>query len=291
MALYVYLNGKIVESEKACISVFDHGLLYGDGVFEGIRAYNGRIFKLDEHAERLYNSAKVIMLDMPIPADSFKKAVIDVCRANKIKDGYIRPIVTRGIGDLGLDPWKCKNPSMIIIADKIQLYPDVLYEKGLPVITVPTRRNSIESISPVIKSLNYLNNIMAKLEGRNSGVEEVIMLNNEGYVAECSGDNIFMVKGSKIFMPPAVAGALPGITRDTVSEIAGISGYTVSEKFFSRVEMFIADEVFITGTGAEVVPVVKIDGRVIGGGKPGPVTRDLMKKFRAYVMSNGTPID
>jgi branched-chain amino acid aminotransferase len=291
MTQYVYINGKIVEKQNAFISVFDHGLLYGDGVFEGIRAYNGRIFKLDDHALRLYNSAKVIMLDIPVRIEVFKKAVIDICRANKIRDGYIRPIVTRGIGDLGLDPWKCQKPSLIIIADKIQLYADELYENGLSVITVPTRRNSIESISPIIKSLNYLNNIMAKLEGRNSGVEEVIMLNNEGYVSECSGDNIFMVKSNKIFVPPAVAGALPGITKDTVAEISEGSVYSIHEKFFSRVEMFIADEVFITGTGAEIVPVVKIDGRVIGSGKPGPVTKDLIQKFKAYIKSNGTPIE
>jgi branched-chain amino acid aminotransferase len=290
MENFVYINGKTVEKEKACISVFDHGLLYGDGVFEGIRAYNGRIFKLDEHIERLYNSAKIIMLAIPISRDEFKKAVIGICKSNRITDGYIRPIVTRGIGDLGLDPWKCKDPSVIIIADKIQLYPAEYYEKGMPVVTVPTRRNLNEAISPMVKSLNYLNNIMAKIDGRNSGVEEVIMLNNEGYVAECSGDNIFMIRKNIIYMPPIVAGALPGITRDTVSEIGRESGVTVIEKFFSRAEMFIADEVFLTGTGAEIVPVVMIDGRTVGDGKPGPLTIELVKKFKAKVMSEGTPI-
>ena len=291
MGGFVYINGNMIEQEKASISVFDHGLLYGDGVFEGIRAYGGRIFKLDEHIERLYNSAKIIMLSIPLSPDDFKKAVISTCKDNKIRDGYIRPIVTRGIGDLGLDPWKCKNPSIIIIADKIQLYPAELYEKGMPVITVPTRRNSSEAVSPMVKSLNYLNNIMAKIEGKNSGVEEVIMLNNEGYVAECSGDNIFMIKKNKVCMPPIVAGALPGITRDTVAEIALKSGLSVEEKFFSRMEMFVADEVFLTGTGAEIVPVVKIDGRVIGDGKPGRLTKDLVKNFRAKVASEGTPIE
>ncbi len=290
MGNFVYVNGKIVESEKASISVFDHGLLYGDGVFEGIRAYSGKIFKLDEHIGRLYNSAKIIMLTIPVSMDDFKKAVIGICKANKISDGYIRPIVTRGIGDLGLDPWKCKDPSIIIIADKIQLYPKELYEKGMPVVTVPTRRNLNEAVSPMIKSLNYLNNIMAKIEGKNSGVEEVILLNNEGYVAECSGDNIYMVKQGKIYMPPIVAGALPGITRDTIAEIAMDSGLSLIEKFFSRMEMFVADEVFLSGTGAEIVPVIMIDGRTIGDGKPGPLTRDLVKKFKVRVQSEGTPI-
>ena len=290
MGNYIYINGKIVEKEKASISVLDHGLLYGDGVFEGIRAYGGKIFKLDEHIQRLYNSAKIIMLEIPLSRDNFKKAVISICKTNQIKDGYIRPIVTRGIGDLGLDPWKCKNPSIIIIADKIQLYPAELYDKGMSLITVPTRRNSSESINPIVKSLNYLNNIMAKIEGKNSGVEEIIMLNNEGYVAECSGDNIFMIQKNKIYMPPVIAGALPGITRDTVIEITANSGFSVEEKFFSRMEMFIADEVFLTGTGAEIVPVIKIDGRTIGKGKPGPITKDLVKKFKIKVMSEGTPI-
>ncbi len=291
MGKYVYLNGELVEKENAKISVFDHGLLYGDGVFEGIRAYSKRIFKLDEHIDRLYNSAKVIMLEIPVKKDEFKNAVIKICKANGITDGYIRPIVTRGEGDLGLSPWICKGPSVIIIADKIQLYPEELYEKGMPVVTVPTRRNLNEAVSPMVKSLNYLNNIMAKIEGKIAGVEEVIMLNNDGYVAECSGDNIFMIKGNKIYTPSVVAGALPGITRDTVIDLAESAGYSVAEKFFSRAEMFIADEVFLTGTGAEIVPVIQIDGRVIGDGKPGKITRELVKKFKNYVNSHGTPIE
>jgi branched-chain amino acid aminotransferase len=290
MGNLVYLNGELVEKENARISIFDHGVLYGDGVFEGIRAYNKKIFKLSEHIDRLYDSAKIIMLSIPLSKEEFKKAIIQVCKANGMEDGYIRPVVTRGVGYLGLSPWNCTEPSVFIITDSLQLYPVELYEKGMPVVTVPTRRNSNESLSPIIKSLNYLNNIMAKIEGKNAGVEEVIMLNNEGTVAECSGDNIFMVKKNKIFTPPVVAGALPGITMASVIELAIEAGYSVEEKYFSRAEMFIADEVFLTGTAAEIVPVVKIDGRTIGEGLPGKITRELTKKFKSYVDSHGTPI-
>lgn len=285
------MNGELVEEGEAKISVFDHALLYGDGVFEGIRVYNKRVFKLDEHIDRLYNSAKIIMLEIPISKQEFKKGLLSVCKANGIVDGYIRPLATRGIGNLGLAPWICKNPSVIIIADTIMLYPAEVYKKGMAVITVPTRRNLSESVSPIIKSLNYLNNIMAKIEGKNAGVEEVIMLNNEGYVAECSGDNIFMINNNKIFTPPIVAGALPGITMATIMEIAEKLKYTVVEKFFSRAEMFIAGEVFLSGTAAEIVPVTMIDGRVIGNGRPGEITQKLMKSFKEYVNSNGTPIE
>jgi len=291
MGRWVYLNGKLVEAENAKISVFDHGLLYGDGVFEGIRAYNKKIFKLDEHVDRLYNSAKIIMLDIPISKEEFKRAIIETCKANNIVNGYIRPIVTRGVGTLGLSPWNCSNPSVIVIADTIQLYPKEMYENGLEVVTVATRRNLPEAVNPMIKSLNYLNNILAKIEGKIAGVEEVIMLNQEGYVAECSGDNIFIIKGGKIFTPPIVVGALPGITQATVAEIAEKEGLPVIEKFFSRAEMYIADEVFLTGTAAEIVPVVKIDGRVIGDGKPGKITKVLIDKFNKYVVEHGTPIE
>jgi branched-chain amino acid aminotransferase len=290
MGKFVFLNGKLVESENACVSVFDHGLLYGDGVFEGIRAYNNRVFKLDEHIDRLFDSAKVIMLEIPMTKDAIKKAILETCKANGIKDGYIRPVMTRGIGNLGLAPWLCKNPSFFVIADTIQLYPKECYENGMAIITVPTRRNLNEAMSPMVKSLNYLNNIMAKIEAKNAGVEEAIMLNNEGYVAECTGDNIFMIKNRKIITPPIVAGALPGITMATVLSIAEKLGYTVVEKFFSRAEMFIADEVFLTGTAAEVVPVIKLDGRVIGNGKPGEITKQLIKRFTEVVNSEGTPI-
>lgn len=290
MGKMVFLNGKLVESEKACISVFDHGLLYGDGVFEGIRAYNGRVFRLDEHVDRLFNSAKIIMLEIPLTKDAIKKAIVEVCKANGIRDGYIRPVVTRGCGTLGLSPWLCKEPSFFVIADTIQLYPKECYENGMAIITVPTRRNLNEAVSPIVKSLNYLNNIMAKIEAKNAGVDEAIMLNQEGYVAECTGDNIFMIRNGKIFTPPVVAGALPGITMATVVAIAEKMGYPVIEKFFSRAEMFVADEVFLTGTAAEVVPVIKLDGRVIGDGKPGEITRKLIGKFTEVVNSEGTPI-
>lgn len=290
MGKFVYLNGQLVEKDKAVISVFDHGLLYGDGVFEGIRAYNGRVFRLDEHIDRLFNSAKIIMLDVPVTRDALKQAVLQVTRANGIKDGYIRPIVTRGAGTLGLSPWLCSNPNVVVIADTIQLYPKEFYETGMPIVTVPTRRNNNESVSPIVKSLNYLNNIMAKIEAKNAGVDEAIMLNQEGYVAECTGDNIFIMRGKVITTPPVVAGALPGITMATVMELAREMGYTVCERFFSRAEMYIADEVFLTGTAAEIVPIIKLDGRVIGSGKPGPETKKLMQKFHEYVQANGTPI-
>ena len=291
MAKMVYLNGKLVEADKASISVFDHGLLYGDGIFEGIRAYNKRIFKLDEHVERLYNSAKIIMLDIPISKEEFKRAIIETCKANNIVNGYIRPVVTRGAGTLGLSPWLCSNPNIFIIADTIQLYPKEMYDNGLAVVTVATRRNLTEAVNPMIKSLNYLNNIMAKIEGKIAGVEEVIMLNQEGYVAECSGDNIFIIKNNKIYTPPIVVGALPGITQATVVELAEKEGYPVIEKLFSRAEMYIADEVFLTGTAAEVVPVVKIDGRIIGDGTPGKITKTLIDRFKKYVVETGVPIE
>lgn len=290
MGKWVFLNGELVESEKAAISVFDHGLLYGDGVFEGIRAYSGRVFKLDEHIDRLFNSAKVIMLEIPMSKEEVKKAIIKTCAANGIKDGYIRPVVTRGIGNLGLAPWLCKNPALIVIADTIQLYPKECYDNGMAIITVPTRRNSNEAVSPIVKSLNYLNNIMAKIEAKNAGVDEAIMLNNEGYVAECTGDNIFMIHKGRIITPPIVAGALPGITMATVQDIAAKMGHPVEERFFSRAEMFIADEMFLTGTAAEVVPIIKLDGRVIGDGKPGKITKELIRKFKEVVNSEGTPI-
>lgn len=290
MGKYVYLDGQLVESEKASISVFDHGLLYGDGVFEGIRAYNNKVFKLDEHIDRLYNSAKIIMLEIPISKADFKKAIVLTCKENGIKDGYIRPVVTRGVGDLGLAPWLCPKASYFIIADKIKLYPQEFYDNGLDVITVPTRRNIAEGVNPIVKSLNYLNNIMAKIEGKNAGVAEVIMLNQEGYVAECSGDNIFMIHNGVIYTPPVYAGSLPGITQATVMALANEMGIKTVEKMFTRAEMFVADEVFLTGTAAEIVSVVKIDGRVIGDGKPGAITKKLEARFKEYARSNGTPI-
>jgi branched-chain amino acid aminotransferase len=290
MGKYVCLNGKLVERDNAAISVFDHGVLYGDGVFEGIRAYNGRVFKLDEHIDRLYNSAKIIMLDIPISKDEFKSLIVEVCKANGIVDGYIRPVVTRGAGTLGLAPWRCSNPNFFIIADKIQLYPHEFYENGLPIATVATRRNIPEALSPIVKSLNYLNNIMAKIEAHNYGAEEAIMLNQDGFVAECTGDNIFVIQHEKLFTPPVSAGALPGITRQVVIDLANELGYETWEKLFSRAELYISAEVFLTGTAAEVVPVVKVDGRPISDGTPGKITRELIKAFKEYANSTGTPI-
>jgi branched-chain amino acid aminotransferase len=290
MAKYVYMDGKLVEKDQAKVSVFDHGVLYGDGVFEGIRAYSGRVFKLDEHIDRLFNSAKVIMLDIPLSKDEFKAAIIQVCKANGIRDGYIRPVVTRGVGNLGLAPWTCSNPTVFIIADSVQLYPKEYYENGMPLVTVATRRNNQEALSPIVKSLNYLNNIMAKIEARNAGVEEAIMLNTENYVAECTGDNLFVIQGRTVYTPPIIAGVLPGITRATVMELARLGEYTVKERMITRAELFLSDEMFLTGSAAEVVPVVKVDGRIIGDGKPGPITRDLIERFHTYVNAHGTPI-
>jgi branched-chain amino acid aminotransferase len=286
----VYIDGRYYDEKSAKISVFDHGLLYGDGVFEGIRAYNGRVFKLAEHIERLFYSAKAILLTLPMSADEIADAVLETCRKNKIRDGYIRLVVTRGRGTLGLNPNSCKDPSIIIIAGKIQLYPPEFYEKGLEIVTVPTVRNLHGAVNPAIKSLNYLNNILAKIEANNAGCEEAIMLNAEGYVAECTGDNLFLVRKGELLTPPLSAGALHGITRNTVMELAAASGMRVSEPNLTRYDVFNADECFLTGTGAELAPVVKVDGRVIGNGKPGRVTRELVRAYHALTNSTGEPI-
>jgi branched-chain amino acid aminotransferase len=286
----IYLDGRFCDEKNARISVFDHGLLYGDGVFEGIRAYNGRVFKLKEHIDRLFYSAKAILLDIPLSHAAMMGAVVDTCRANKLRDAYIRLVVTRGVGSLGLNPNRCKRPSVIIIADKIQLYPHGLYEQGMAIVTVPTTRNAHNAVNPAIKSLNYLNNILAKIEANIAGVEEAIMLNAQGYVAECTGDNIFLVKSGQLFTPPLSAGALYGITRRVVIEMAQEAGLPVSEPNLTRYDLYNADECFLTGTGAEVIPVVKIDGRVIGNGRPGPITRDLKRKYHALTQVSGEPI-
>jgi branched-chain amino acid aminotransferase len=279
----IYIDGKFYDEKNARISVLDHGLLYGDGVFEGIRAYNGRVFRLTEHIDRLFCSAKAILLDMA-------EAVLAACRRNRMRDGYIRLVVTRGVGSLGLNPNFCKQPSVVIIAGKIQLYPAELYQRGLQIITVPTTRNLHSAINPAIKSLNYLNNILAKIEALNGGCDEAIMLNAGGFVAECTGDNIFIVKGGQLFTPPISAGALHGITRGVVLELARENGMTVSEPNMTRYDLFNADECFLTGTGAEIIAAVKIDGRVIGDGKPGPVTDRLIAQYRALTASTGEPI-
>jgi branched-chain amino acid aminotransferase len=286
----VYINGKYRDEADACISVFDHGLLYGDGIFEGIRAYNGRVFKLKEHIVRLFCSAKAILLTIPMSHAELMDAVIQTCRQNKVQDGYIRLVVTRGIGTLGLNPNRCKDPCVIIIAGKIQLYPPELYEKGMEIITVPTVRNLHSALNPAIKSLNYLNNILAKIEANNSGCEEAIMLNAEGFVAECTGDNVFIVKESHLLTPPLTAGALYGITRRVVLEMATQLGFKAAETNLTRYDLFNADECFLTGTGAELVPVVRLDGRTIGTGKPGPVTERLVQQYRSLTKMSGEPI-
>jgi branched-chain amino acid aminotransferase len=286
----IYIDGKFYAEKDAKISVFDHGLLYGDGIFEGIRAYHGRVFKLAEHIERLFYSAKALLLTIPLSREQMLEAVVETCRKNKLRDGYIRLIVTRGAGSLGLNPYKCKNPSVIIIADKIQLYPEEFYQRGLVIITVPTARNLHSALNPAIKSLNYLNNILAKIEAINGGCEEAIMLNAQGFVAECTGDNIFVVKGRQLLTPPLSAGALYGITRGVVMDLARESGVAVSEPDLTRYDLFNADECFLTGTGAEIISVVKIDGRVIGSGKPGPLTGKLIEQYHALTKISGEPI-
>ncbi len=286
----IFLDGNLVEKEEAKVSVFDHGFLYGDGIFEGIRAYNSRVFRFEEHIKRLYESAKAIMLDIPMTPEEMKEAVLNTIRANQLEDAYVRLVVSRGVGDLGLDPNKCNKATVIIIASDITLYPEEFYENGLDVVTVPTRRNIPEALNPRIKSLNYLNNILAKIEANQAGVLEAIMLNNEGYVAECTGDNIFIVKDGVLKTPPTYIGALKGIKRGVVLEIAAEFGLEVREEVFTRHDLYIADECFLTGTAAEVIPVVKIDGRSIGTGTPGSYTSKLITKFRELAKTTGTPI-
>lgn len=291
VGLVIYLNGKFVDEEDAKVSVFDHGVLYGDGVFEGIRAYNGRVFRLEEHIDRLYESAKSILLDIGMTKDEMTEALLETLRRNNLRDAYIRLVVTRGKGDLGLDPRSCEKPTVYIIAAQIQLYPEELYEQGLDLVTVPTRRNIVEGVNPRIKSLNYLNNVLAKIEANLAGVSEAILLNSEGYVTECTGDNIFLVKNGEVITSPPFLGILEGVTRNSLLALAGKLGYSVSEKVFTRHDIYVADECFLTGTAAELVPVVKVDGRIIGDdGKPGEVTNVLMNKFRKMVRSEGADI-
>jgi len=288
MGLKIYINGKHYAKKDAKISVFDHGLLYGDGVFEGIRSYNRLIFKLSEHIDRLYESAKSIMLEIPMTKKQMISAVVSTLKINKLKDAYIRLVVTRGEGDLGLDPRKCKgNETLIIITDKIALYPEKLCKEGLEIITVPTVRNLPEALNPQIKSLNYLNNILAKIEAVNSGFQEAIMLDSLGYVAECTGDNIFIVKRGELYTPPQCMGTLRGITRDTILNIARKKDIGAHEHVITRHEVYISDEVFLTGTAAEIIPVVKVDGRMIGGGRPGRTTLMLMQEFRKLTKKEG----
>ena len=282
MALKIWLDGKLVDQEDAKITVFDHGLLYGDGVFEGIRVYNSRIFELQAHIKRLYESAKAIRLTIALSQGELAGAVEKTVEANGIIDGYVRLVVTRGVGTLGLNPFICKNSCIYIIADTIQLYPEELYEKGMKVISATTVRNHPLAIPPQAKTMNYLNNILAKIEALDNDVPEAIMYNHEGYVAEASGDNVLIVKDGVIYTPPAEAGALPGITRSIVIKIAKEENLQVVEKNLTRFDLYVCDEFFLTGTAAEVIGIVEVDGRIIGDGKPGPITNLLRKKFFEY---------
>lgn len=286
--MVVYLDGQYVDSTEAKVSVFDHGLLYGDGVFEGIRIYGGNVYRLDEHLERLEMSAKAIMLSVPLDRAAMAEAVLETCRRNQLADGYIRLVITRGAGDLGLAPWLCEKPTLFIIASKISLYPPEYYENGLSIVTVPTRRIAPDALPPTVKSLNYLNNILAKIEARQAGALEAIMLNQQGYVAECTADNIFIIQKGTIITPAASAGALKGITRGSIFDIARELSIPIREADMTRYDVWCADECFLTGTGAEVIPVVKLDGRVIGTGKPGPITAAVLKSFRRRVLVEGT---
>lgn len=288
--MQVFLNGQFVEEKDAKISVFDHGLLYGDGVFEGIRVYDGRIFRLEQHLARLFASAKAILLTIPMSSEELAAACCEACRRNGIRDGYIRLVVTRGVGDLGLNPFLCKKPTVFIIADRIALYPKHVYQKGLALITAATQRNHPNAVNPAIKSLNYLNNILARIEAVKAGTEEALMLNAEGFVAECTGDNLFVVRSNVIQTPPPSAGALLGITRSVVIELAKRLAVPVAEVNLTRYEVMTADECFLTGTAAEIVPVATLDGRTIGDGRPGPMTLKLMEEFHKLTRSEGTPV-
>jgi branched-chain amino acid aminotransferase len=286
----IYIDGEFFAEADAKISVFDHGLLYGDGIFEGIRFYNGRVFRLEEHLERLWDSARSICLEIPIGRAEMTEALLETIRQNDLHDGYIRLVVTRGVGNLGLNPVQCKRPSVIIIVATIALYPKETYEKGLTVVTCATRRTSPATLNPAVKSLNYLNNVMARIEANLAGADEALMLNDAGNVAECTADNVFIIKRGQIFTPPISAGALRGITRAVVFDIAAELGLKVTETDISRHDVFVADECFLTGTAAELIPVIKADGRVIGNGKPGSITARMIGRFRELTRETGTPI-
>ncbi len=285
----IYINGEFVPAEKAAVSVFDHGFLYGDGVFEGVRAYGGRVFRLKEHVKRLFDSAQAIMLCVPMTQDELGEAILKTLRQNSLKDAYIRPIVTRGFGDLGLDPTKCSLATVIIIATEWGAMYGNLYEVGLTAVSVAVRRNSPDALPPNVKSLNYLNNIMAKIEANIKGGNEAIILDSQGRISEGSGDNIFVIKDRKIYTPYTINN-LKGITREAVIELAKARGYEVLERDLGLFDLYTGDEVFVTGTAAEVAPVTKIDGRIIGDGKPGPATKDLMAAFKELTQTTGTPI-
>lgn len=290
MSLQVFIDGQFHDEANAKVSVFDHTLLYGDGVFEGIRVYEGCVFRLHAHIDRLWDSAKYIMLTIPMTKEEMIEATAETVRRNGIRNGYIRLVISRGAGGLGLAPWKCPKASVIIIAATIQLYSDETYKNGMRLMTAATLRTGPETFNPRVKSCNYLNNIMAKIEAHNAGFEEALMLNQHGQVVECSGDNVFIVKGRTLFTPPIWIGALRGVTRDCLTEIARERGYEVLEEPFTRYEMITADECFLTGTAAEAIPVVELDGRPIGTGKPGPITQELIAAFRDRTTKDGVQV-
>ena len=290
MGLVTYVNGEFVPKEEAKVSVYDHGYLYGDGIFEGIRAYNARIFRLEAHLDRLYDSARYLMLEIPLSRETMASAIIETVRRSGLRDAYIRPVVSRGVGDLGLDPRKCKRSSVVIIVDTIQLYPKEAYERGLRAITATTRKIRPDALSPQAKTLNYLNNIMARIEANLAGVEEAIMLTSDGYVSEGSADNIFIVRRGEVWTPPAYLGILKGVTRDAVMDLARDLGLPMLERVFTLHDIYTADECFLTGTGAEVGSVVEVDGRRIASGVPGPISLTLVAAFRELVTREGTPI-
>jgi branched-chain amino acid aminotransferase len=290
MGLKIYVGGEFVDEDDAKVSVFDHGLLYGDGVFEGIRVYDSNVFMLDAHLKRLYNGAKVIRLAIPMEPEDLNAKVCETVKVNGITNGYVRLVVTRGKGDLGLSPTKCANPNVIIIASTIKIYPDEVYEQGLRLVTVSTRRSNPDALSPQIKSLNYLNHILAHLEVLHAGADEGLVLNDSGYITECVVDNFFVVLDGAVITPPTNTGALNGITRMVVFQICGELGIPIREEQLSLVECYTSDECFLTGTAAEIAPVTHIDDRPIADGKPGPVTVRLMKEFKEFTRGHGTPV-
>ncbi|NKI23838.1 branched-chain-amino-acid transaminase [Paenibacillus dendritiformis] len=290
MSQWIYLNGQYVTKENATISVYDHGFLYGDGIFEGIRVYGGNIFKCREHLERLYDSAKSIMLYIPLTLEEMQAAMVETIRRNELRDGYIRLIVSRGAGNLGLDPRRCPKASVIIIVEQLAIYPEEAYRNGLRTVSVSQRRNIPDALNPKIKSLNYLNNILVKIQANLADVGEAIMLNAQGYVAEGSSDNIFIIKKGVVYTPPCYLGALEGITRAAIMELCGKLGYTLKEEPFTLHDVYVADEVFFTGTAAEVIAVREVDGRIIGSGQAGPMTLNLLKHFREIVTQDGVKV-
>jgi len=290
MGSIVYVNGRFVSKEDATVSVFDHGFLYGDGVFEGIRVYHGRIFKLDAHVNRLFESAYTLGIQIPLSRQEMTQAIVETVRRTGLRDAYIRPVVSRGTGDLGIDPRKCPRPSVIIIVDSIQLYPDEAYRKGLRMITTSTRQRPVDVLNPRIKTCNYLNNILARMEVNLVGVDEGLMLTTQGYVAECTADNIFIVKAGRVLTPPPYLGILQGVTRQTVLDLCGQLGLPAVEQILTLHDMYGADEAFLTGTGAELGPVVELDGRKIGTARPGPVTLRILAAFRELAAREGTPV-